>query len=84
MNDKINHQLNLDLGTIMYNTELLLVGVLFGGSVNPIPTRGGRLCPPHYCWHPPIRKPVHLCTINVQSKNNMQLLFGLIDDTLHH
>ena len=21
----------------------------FGSSVNPIPTRGGRLCPPHYC-----------------------------------
>ena len=21
----------------------------FGISVNPIPTRGGRLCPPHYC-----------------------------------
>ena len=21
----------------------------FGSSVNPIPTRGGRLCPPQYC-----------------------------------
>ena len=21
----------------------------FGSSVNPIPTGGGRLCPPHYC-----------------------------------
>ena len=21
----------------------------FGSSVDPIPTRGGRLCPPHYC-----------------------------------
>ena len=21
----------------------------FGSSVNPIPTRGGRLCPSHYC-----------------------------------
>ena len=21
----------------------------FRSSVNPIPTRGGRLCPPHYC-----------------------------------
>ena len=21
----------------------------FGSSVNPIPTRRGRLCPPHYC-----------------------------------
>mgnify|MGYP007048352179 CR=1 FL=1 len=21
----------------------------FGSSVNPIPTRGDRLCPPHYC-----------------------------------
>ena len=29
----------------------------FGRSVNPIPTRGGRLCPPHYCQHPRIRKP---------------------------
>ena len=29
----------------------------FGCHVNPIPTRGGRLCPPHYCKHPRIRKP---------------------------
>ena len=21
----------------------------FGSSVNPIPTKGDRLCPPHYC-----------------------------------
>ena len=21
----------------------------FGSSVNPIPTRRGRVCPPHYC-----------------------------------
>ena len=21
----------------------------FGSSVNPMPTRGGRLCPSHYC-----------------------------------
>ena len=21
----------------------------FGSSVNPIPTEGGKLCPPHYC-----------------------------------
>ena len=24
----------------------------FGGSFNPISTRRGRLCPPHYYWHP--------------------------------
>ena len=26
----------------------------FRSSVNPIPTRGGRLCPPDYCQHPRI------------------------------
>ena len=26
----------------------------FGRSVNPISTRRGRLCPPHYYWHPRI------------------------------
>ena len=26
----------------------------FRSSVNPIPARGGRLCPPHYCQHPRI------------------------------
>ena len=29
----------------------------FESSVNPIPTGGGRLCPPHYFKHPRIRKP---------------------------
>ena len=29
----------------------------FESSVNPIPTRGGRLCPPHYCQHTWIPKP---------------------------
>ena len=31
----------------------------FGSSVNPIPTKGGRLCPPHYCYsHHSIIRPV--------------------------
>ena len=29
----------------------------FESPVNPIPTRGGRLCFPHYCEHPRIPKP---------------------------
>ena len=29
----------------------------FGRSVNPISTRRGRLCPPHYYWHPRIFRP---------------------------
>ena len=29
----------------------------FGRSVNPIPTRGDRLCPPNSYWHPRILKP---------------------------
>ena len=32
----------------------------FGSSVNSIPNRGVRLCPPHYCQHPWIRKPKDL------------------------
>ena len=29
----------------------------FGRSVNPISTRRGRLCPPHWYWHPRIFRP---------------------------
>ena len=28
----------------------------FGSFANPISNIGGRLCPPHYCEHPRIRK----------------------------
>ena len=28
-----------------------------GRSVNPISTRGDRLCPPNYYWHPRIFRP---------------------------
>ena len=44
----------------LINAELIggAGGVLappeFRSSVNPIPTRRGRLCPPHYCQHPRI------------------------------
>ena len=31
----------------------------FGSSVNPIPTRGSRLCPPHYCLYPRIWKHIY-------------------------
>ena len=31
----------------------------FGRSVNPIQTRGGRLCPPHYCQPPRIQKAIY-------------------------
>ena len=30
---------------------------IFGRSVNPIPTRGNRLCPPNYYWHTLIFRP---------------------------
>jgi hypothetical protein len=29
----------------------------FGRSVNPIPTRGDRFCPPNYYWHTRIFRP---------------------------
>ena len=29
----------------------------FARSVNPISTRGDRLCPPNYYWHPRIFRP---------------------------
>ena len=29
----------------------------FGSSVNPISTRGDRLCPPNYYWHTQIFRP---------------------------
>ena len=29
----------------------------FGRSVNPFSTRGDRLCPPNYYWHPRIFRP---------------------------
>ena len=29
----------------------------FGRSVNPISTRGYKLCPPNYYWHPRIFRP---------------------------
>ena len=29
----------------------------FGKSVNPISTRGNRLCPPNYYWHTQIFRP---------------------------
>ena len=29
----------------------------FSRSVNPISTKKGRLCPPHYYWHPQIFRP---------------------------
>ena len=32
----------------------------FGRSVNPIQTRGGRLCPPHYCQPPRIQKAIYI------------------------
>ena len=31
----------------------------FGRSVNPIQTRGGRLCPSHYCQPPRIQKAIY-------------------------
>ena len=32
----------------------------FGRSVNPIQTRGGRLCPSHYCQPPRIQKAIYI------------------------
>ena len=38
----------------------------FGRSVNPIQTRGGRLCPPHYCQPPPrIQKAIYISVISL-------------------
>ena len=35
----------------------------FGRSVNPIQTRGGRLCPSHYCQPPPDSKTIYISDI---------------------
>ena len=32
----------------------------FGRSVNPIQTRGGRLCPSHHCQPPRIQKAIYI------------------------
>ena len=32
----------------------------FGRSVNPFQTRGGRLCPSHYCQPPRIQKAIYI------------------------
>ena len=32
----------------------------FGRSVNPIQTRGGRLCPSQYCQPPQIQKAIYI------------------------
>ena len=39
------------------NIESLGAHSDFGRSVNPISTRGGRLWPPNYYWHPRIFRP---------------------------
>ena len=45
------------LGYIAGVSSLGVPGPDFGRSVNPISTRGDRLCPPNYYWHPRIFRP---------------------------
>ena len=42
----------------------------FGGTVNPIPTRWGRLCPPHYCLPTRIGKPNGISVISNQYESS--------------
>ena len=51
--DVLSADLVMDLGTVYRavvsgGAEGALAPPEFGSSVNPIPTGGGRLCPPHY------------------------------------
>ena len=46
----------VNIGPILYYRAVVsggaggtLAPLEFGSSVNPIPTRGGIICPPHYC-----------------------------------
>ena len=48
----------------------------FGRSVNPISTRGDRLCPPNYYWHTRIFRPSDgpaLQTVNHVTEGNLQV-----------
>ena len=44
-----NLRLALTRAVVSGGAEGALAPPEFGSSVNPIPTEGGRLCPPHYC-----------------------------------
>ena len=49
-------------------------GVLdFGRAVNPISTRRGRFCPPHYHWHPLIVRPTY-CPVLMIDGNMLKKL----------
>ena len=49
----------------------------FGRSVNPISTRRGRLCPPHYYWQPRIFRPSYGPAYYVNSNGRVQLWISL-------
>ena len=40
----------------------------FGRSVNPIQTRGGRLCPSHYCQPPRIKKAIYTSVVGTLTR----------------
>ena len=42
----------------------------FGRSVNAIQTRGGRLCPSHYCQPPRIQKAIYISAAVLEKDNN--------------
>ena len=58
---------------IAANTGLSSLGVHpdFGRSVNPISTRGDRLCPPNYYWHIRIFRPSDGPAEGMTSEHNM-------------
>ena len=60
----------------------------FGNSVYPISTRGGRLCPPHYCKHPRIRKPNDISAYSVLlrplDQPKSQVAFRMLEMTIQY
>ena len=68
---KIRNMYTYTRGVVPGGAGGAMVPPEFGRSVNPISTRGDRLCPPNYYWHPRIFRPsdgpVH-CSSAVQCR----------------
>merc|ERR1711997_1214489 len=58
----------------------------FGRSVNPIQTRGGRLCPSHYCQPPRIQKAIYISELPILQQTIHFILlttfYSKVDSTL--
>ena len=66
--------LSLEFSCIEFVIQWTICRAVVSGSVNPIQTRGGRLCPPHYYLHPRIRKR--------NDSSDLSSYCGLVDATI--